>query len=86
MPEDQREPFYDWIAKDKEIVKVILLLTGSIQGTKNNVNKFLESFEKYNWLWKTKIDKELAIFNDRNPQLEDFEAKLSEFATSEAEV
>jgi dynein heavy chain len=30
MPEDQREPFYDWIAKDKEIVKVILLLTGSI--------------------------------------------------------
>lgn len=30
LPEDQREPFYDWIAKDKEIVKVILLLTGSI--------------------------------------------------------
>lgn len=30
QPEDQREPFYDWIAKDKEIVKVILLLTGSI--------------------------------------------------------
>lgn len=86
MPEDQREPFYDWIAKDKEIVKVILLLTGSIQGTKNNVNKFLESFEKYNWLWKTKIDKELAIFNDKNPQLEDFEAKLSEFAQNEAEV
>jgi dynein heavy chain len=41
IPEDEREPFYDWIAKDKEIVKVILLLTGSIQGTKNNVNKFL---------------------------------------------
>lgn len=30
MPEEEREPFYDWIAKDKEIVKVILLLTGSI--------------------------------------------------------
>ena len=26
VPEDQREPFYDWIAKDKEIVKVILLV------------------------------------------------------------
>jgi dynein heavy chain len=86
MPEDQREPFYDWIAKDKEIVKVILLLTGSIQGTKNNVNKFLDSFEKYNWLWKKKIDKELTSFNDSNPQLEDFEAKLSDFATSESEV
>jgi dynein heavy chain len=41
LPEDQREPFYDWIAKDKEIVKVILLLTGSIQGTKNSVYIFL---------------------------------------------
>ena len=30
LPEEDREPFYNWIAKDKEIVKVILLLTGSI--------------------------------------------------------
>ena len=28
VPVELREPFYDWIAKDKEIVKVILLLTG----------------------------------------------------------
>lgn len=47
IPEDKREPFYDWIAKDKEIVKVILLLTGSIQGTKNNVFQFLDSFNNY---------------------------------------
>jgi len=40
LPEDERKPFYTWIARDKEIVKVILLLTGSIQGTKNNVLKF----------------------------------------------
>jgi len=30
LPEDERKPFYTWIARDKEIVKVILLLTGSI--------------------------------------------------------
>ncbi len=47
IPEDKREPFYDWIAKDKEIVKVILLLTGAIQGTKNTVHTFVESFEEY---------------------------------------
>jgi len=46
----------------------------------------LDSFEKYNWLWKKKIDKELNTFNDGNPQLEDFENKLSDFAQSEAEV
>ena len=47
IPEDKREPFDDWIAKDKEIVKVILLLTGAIQGTKNTVHTFVESFEEY---------------------------------------
>lgn len=86
IPEDQREPFYDWIAKDKEIVKVILLLTGSIQGTKNNVKKFLDSFERYNWLWRQKIDESLKRFNSKNPQLEDFEAKLKEFVSFEDEI
>lgn len=79
MPEDQREPFYDWIAKDKEIVKVILLLTGSIQGTKNNVKKFLDSFEKYDSLWKQKPDESLKRFNSKSPSLEDIEDKLNEF-------
>jgi dynein heavy chain len=79
QPEDEREPFYDWIAKDKEIVKVILLLTGSIQGTKNNVNKFLNSFGKYSWLWKRKSEDDLKNFSKKDPQLEDFETKLQEF-------
>lgn len=86
QPEELREPFYDWIAKDKEIVKVILLLTGSIQGTKNNVMKFLESFEKFDWLWKKKIDEALKKFNASNPQLEDFEEKLKEFSNFENDV
>ena len=56
-----------------------MLLTGSIQGTKNNVRKFLDSFEKYDWLWKQRIDESLKRFNSKNPQLEDFEEKLKEF-------
>jgi len=83
IPEDEREPFYDWIAKDKEIVKVILLLTGSIQGTKNNVNKFLHEFENYNWLWTQKIDEALKLFNSKKPELEDFEARLQGYLENE---
>jgi hypothetical protein len=59
------------------------LLTGSIQGTKNNVKKFLDSFEIYNWLWKQKIDESLKRFNSLSPTLEDFEEKLKEFVSSE---
>jgi dynein heavy chain len=86
IPEDEREPFYDWIAKDKEIVKVILLLTGSIQGTKNNVNTFLKTFEDYDWLWNKKIDESLKKFNSTNPGLEDFEEKLKEFSGFEEKI
>lgn len=50
MEREQRQTFYDLIAQDKEIVKVILLLTGSIQGTKNKVNEFLSDFNKFVWL------------------------------------
>jgi len=86
LPEEKREPFYDWIAKDKEIVKVILLLTGSIQGTKNQVNVFLKDFEQYDWLWRMKIDEQLKKFNKSEPQLEDFERKLKEFQATEDSV
>jgi dynein heavy chain len=79
LPEDQREPFYDWIAKDKEIVKVILLLTGSIQGTKNKVTEFLDRFSVYKWLWNEKPEDSLKKFKLKEPQLEDFENKLSDF-------
>lgn len=62
------------------------MLTGSIQGTKNNVKKFLDSFEQYDWLWKQKIDESLRRFNSKNPQLEDFEEKLKEFVHFENQI
>jgi dynein heavy chain len=51
------------IAQDKEIVKVILLLTGSIQGTKNKINDFLSKFLKFQWLWKDSITKSIKDFS-----------------------
>lgn len=61
------------IAQDKEIVKVILLLTGSIQGTRNKVNEFLATFKKYDWLCKDSISENIKAFTKRNPQLQEYE-------------
>lgn len=60
---DKKATFYDMIAQDKEIVKVILLLTGSIQGTKNKVAEFLQEFEKFSWLYKQNISDEIKAFS-----------------------
>ena len=79
IPEDKREPFYDWIARDKEIVKVILLLTGSIQGTKNKVKSFLDVFQQYEWLWRKDIETSLEEWSAKNPSLEEYEEELKIF-------
>lgn len=47
LEEEDRESFYKMIARDKEIVKVILLLTGSIQGTKNEVENKLREIKAW---------------------------------------
>jgi dynein heavy chain len=47
--ESEKEPFYKQIATDKEIVRVILLLTGSVKGTEEELNyckKVFTEFEK----------------------------------------
>jgi dynein heavy chain len=43
--------FFDRITKDIEIVRVALLLTGCIQGIRNTVQDYLNSFATCNWLW-----------------------------------
>ena len=62
--------FYDMIARDKEIVKVVLLLTGSIEGTKAEVLDYIATFNKYAFLWQQDLPSEYARFMATNPSLE----------------
>jgi dynein heavy chain len=47
LKEEDKDSFYKLIATDKEIVRVILLLTGSIRGTKNKVDNFTSGYLVY---------------------------------------
>ena len=78
--------FYDRIAQDREILKVVLLLTGSIQSAKNMCNSYLTTFSEYEWTWKEDIDKKYAEFKATGPSLDDFESKLKEFVAMEHKV
>lgn len=77
----KKDSFYNLIARDTEIMKVILLLTGSIEGTKNKVKDFKSKFTQFEWLWKKDMQTDLDQFNSRKPapQLQDYEEKLKEF-------
>ncbi|CAE8616980.1 unnamed protein product [Polarella glacialis] len=78
--------FYDRVAQDKEILKVVLLLTGSIQSARNGRDKYLEQFEPWSWLWYNDIAEQYKIFRDSEPTLDEFEAKLRSFARLDEEM
>jgi len=71
--------FYDRVAQDKEILKVVLLLTGSIQSTRESCFEYITSFGRFEWLWKDVVEDEYAKFQSRYPTLDEFEAKLKSF-------
>lgn len=76
------------IAQDKEIVKVIILLTGSIQGTRNKINEFLSKFSKFEWLWTKSISKSIKEFSKGSdkPQLFTYEAQFKKFSETEEQI
>jgi len=80
IEEEERESFYKMIARDKEIVKVILLLTGSIQGTKNEVETRKEQIKVWEKYYKKDPDEVVQKFEkDTNPGMKEYEKKLLEF-------
>jgi dynein heavy chain len=86
LPERERKSFFDIMGLDIEIIKVVLLLTGAMHGTRNIVHEYLKSFGKYNWLWKEEPEVSYKIFMKTNPSLADFEAELMRFMTLEKEI
>jgi dynein heavy chain len=86
VPDDQKKDFFDRITQDIEIVRVVLLLTGSVQGTKNQVTEFLDDFKKYDWMWKEDKIATYKEFIDSSPQLEDYEKRLQHFVEMELEI
>ena len=74
------------IAKDIEIVRVVLLLTGSIQGLKNQVADYLASFHVYEWLWKDSKDIAYKKFMKTDPNLDDYQRELNRFTIAKSDI
>lgn len=83
---DESASFYEEIARNKEVVKVVLLLTGSVHGLKREVMDYLGYFRKYEALWKEDKDQAYEAFLKTNPTLDDYEAKLQDYVNLEEEV
>lgn len=86
VDEDERATFFNRITNDLEIVRVVLLLTGSIQGTKAEVESYLTSFGNFEWLWKSDADGIYKEFMKKNPAIDDYERELQKFAQVDEQI
>jgi dynein heavy chain len=75
--------YYDRVSQDREILKVILLLTGSIQCARQMCSTYMTEFDSFSWLWTSDIQTEYKAFVAQEPNLDDFEAKLQMFTNIE---
>ena len=85
-PKDQLTTFHDVIAQDKEIVKMVLLLTASVELTKRQVAEYLESFMQYQDLWKIDKSQAYAAFMKKNPSLDVFDDEITKYDIIESEI
>jgi dynein heavy chain len=82
----QPRTFFGRVTKDIEIVRVVLLVTGSVQGAKVRVKEFVDGFAKYDWLWKDDMNSAYQAFTAKSPTLEDYARQLADFEKIAAEI
>ena len=79
IPDEDKVTFFHRIGRDIEVVRVALLLTGSVQSLKDQVAAFLGSFDHFAWLWEEDVEDAYAKFKASKPSIEDFESRLKAF-------
>uniref|UniRef100_A0A7S0HBM9 Uncharacterized protein n=1 Tax=Hanusia phi TaxID=3032 RepID=A0A7S0HBM9_9CRYP len=80
------QSFHRQIAQDKEIVKIVLLLTGAVEGAKIHVADYLKTFDQYNYLWQNDKQKAYSDFLQTNPDIEAFSNELRKYMDIEREI
>lgn len=85
-PKESLDSFFEELGREKEVVKYVLLLTGSLLGAKLEVTNYLESFSKYSHLWEKNMQNEYNTFIETSPTLEDFDDRLTYYVDIENEL
>jgi dynein heavy chain len=77
---------FDVVSKDKDVVRVVLMLTGALEGVKRQVYEYMHTMTKYDYLWKGNKKKEYEAFMSKEPTLEDFETELKKYDHVEQDI
>ncbi|CAH1780133.1 unnamed protein product, partial [Owenia fusiformis] len=78
--------YFKNVSDNKEVAKVVSLLSTSINSTKKEVVTALEKFAKYHPIWEVDRDEDLEEFMKQEPKLSEFQFKILHYEDLEAMI
>nr|XP_044988409.1 dynein axonemal heavy chain 5 [Jaculus jaculus] len=82
----QTKNYYKNISENKEIVKLVSVLSTIINSTKKEVITSMDRFKRYNHIWQKEKEETIMTFIMQNPLLAEFESQILYFQKLEQEI
>ena len=86
IPMEERRTFFSRITDNLDIVRVVLLLTGSMQGTKKATADFISTFDRFRFLWTEDAEAACKEFVKKDPNIDDCDKELLRYAEIEETI
>ncbi|XP_044299056.1 dynein axonemal heavy chain 8 isoform X1 [Varanus komodoensis] len=78
--------FYPGVAEHKDISKLVVLLSSSVNSVRTAASEALQDFQKYKALWTEDRDAKVQQFLANNPSLTEIRSEILHYATFEQEI
>ncbi|XP_074204733.1 dynein axonemal heavy chain 8 isoform X2 [Camelus bactrianus] len=86
IPARKLKNFYPGVAEHKDISKLVLLLSSSVNSLRKVAHEALQDFQKYKTLWTEDRDVKVKEFLSNNPSLTEIRSEILYYATFEQEI
>uniref|UniRef100_A0A2K5CY30 Dynein axonemal heavy chain 8 n=1 Tax=Aotus nancymaae TaxID=37293 RepID=A0A2K5CY30_AOTNA len=86
IPARKLKNFYPGVAEHKDISKLVLLLSSSVNSLRKAAHEALQDFQKYKTLWTEDRDVKVKEFLANNPSLTEIRSEILHYATFEQEI
>ncbi|KAF6113475.1 hypothetical protein HJG60_003938 [Phyllostomus discolor] len=86
LPARKLKNFYPGVAEHKDISKLVLLLSSSVNSLRKVAHEALQDFQKYKTLWTEDRDVKVKEFLANNPSLTEIRSEILHYATFEQEI
>ena len=84
--ENQPRNFYRYISENKDVVKLLSMLSTAINSSKQTYSEALEKFNRYSELWQESIETVIAEFLQLDPNLREFQAKILHYEVLDKQI